>query len=61
MPLDNSVGVFFWIFVSGKGRGYWWAVTVTRNKASKAWSDRRYTDIHITAEQFERLAIFQND
>ena len=40
---------------------YWWAVTVTRNKASKAWNDKRYTDTHITDERFERLAILGSD
>ena len=37
-----------------KGRAY-------KPKASKAWSDRRYTDVCITVERFDRLVIFEND
>ena len=33
-------------------------VTITGCKASKAGSDRRYTDIHIAAERIDRLVIF---
>ena len=45
----------------GGGGGCWWAVAITRYKASKAGSDRRYTDIHVTAERIDRLVIFEND
>ena len=61
MCLDDSVGVFFWISQSERGGGCWWAVAITRYKASKAGSDRRYTDIHVTAERIDRLVIFEND
>ena len=53
--LDDSLGAFFWISKSERG------VLMTRNKASKSWSDRRYTDIHITVEWLDWLEIFEND
>ena len=56
---DDSMGVFFWI--SKIESGVLIAVTMARNKAFKAWSDRRYTDIHLTSERFDWLVIFEND
>ena len=43
-----------WHFSMMSGR---WLVIVTRNIASKAWSDRQCTDAQLTVERFERLAI----